>query len=53
MTIEKNASKYLWISAVTFITYLLLGSYIISKNLLDLLYLIFFYTILILNRVKK
>ena len=47
MTNNKNVERYLWISTVVFVTYLLLGSFIVSKNLLDLAYLIILYVILI------
>ena len=47
MTTNKNFEKYLWISAVTFVTYLLLGSFIVSGNLLELGYLIILYVFII------
>lgn len=47
MTINKNVEKYLWILAVLFITYLLLGSFIVSKNILELAYLVILYSSLI------
>ena len=53
MTSNKNIEKYLWISVVLFITYLLLGSFLVSKNLYDLLYLIFFYSIVVFIKVVK
>ena len=53
MTIEKNIEKYLWITAVTFITYLLLGSFVISKDLTELAYLVFLYVTMIFIKVKK
>lgn len=56
MTNNKNVERYLWISAVMFVTYLLLGSFIVSKNYLDLTYLIILYGFIlsakILNRKK-
>ena len=39
MTTNKNVERYLWISSVMFVTYLLLSSFIVSKNLLELGYL--------------
>ena len=39
MITNKNIEKYLWISTILFITYLLLGSFIVSRDLLDLGYL--------------
>jgi predicted membrane protein len=53
MTTEKNIERYLWISAVMFVTYLLLNSFIISKNFLELGYLIILYTIIIINKIKE
>lgn len=56
MTNNKNVERYLWISAVMFVTYLLLGSFIVGKNYLDLMYLIVLYGFIlyakILNRKK-
>ena len=43
MITNKNTEKYLVISAIIFITYLLLGSFVVSKNVLELIYLIVFY----------
>ena len=43
MTTNKNVEKYLWITAVMFVTYLLLGSFIVSKNYIELLYLVVLY----------
>ncbi len=43
MTTNKNIEKYLWMSAVLFITYLFIGSFIVSKDLWDLAYLIILY----------
>ncbi len=47
MTINKNVEKYLWILGVLFVTCLLLGSFIISKNVLELAYLAILYSSLI------
>lgn len=44
MTTGKNIEKYLWITAVLFITYLFLGSFIVSRNFLELAYLIILYS---------
>ena len=56
MTANKNIEKYLCISAVMFITYLFLGSFIVSKDFFDLGYLIvlygFIFTIKIINCKK-
>ena len=53
MTTNKNIEKYLWISAVLFVTYLFLGSFIVSRDLIDLSYLIILYGTLIFIRIKK
>lgn len=44
---SKNIEKYLWRLAVCFMTYLLLGSFIVGKNLFDLCYLILLYAFMI------
>ena len=51
MITRKIGEKYLLISAIAFITYLLLGSFVVSRNFLELIYLVVFYTVIIL-RVK-
>lgn len=51
MTTNKNVERYLWISSVVFVTFLLLGSFIISKNFLELAYLIILYAFLILIKI--
>ena len=51
MTTNENVEKYLWISAVSFITFLLLGSFILSRNLLELAYLIVLYAFLIIIKI--
>lgn len=51
MSNNKNVEKYLWISAVMFVTYLLLGSFIVSKNFLELFYLIILYGVIILVKI--
>ena len=53
MTNNKNVEKYLWIAAVMFITYLLLGSFIVSKNFLDLAYLITLYSFMIIVKLSN
>ena len=53
MTTNKNIEKYLWISAVLFVTYLFLGSFIVSKNLYDLLYLIILYGTMAFIKITK
>lgn len=44
---ENSMGKYLWMSVVMFVTYLFLGSFIISKNMFDILYLIILYLFII------
>ena len=51
MTNNKNVERYLWISAVMFVTYLLLGSFIVGKNYLDLMYLIVLYGFIIYAKI--
>ena len=51
MTINKNVERYLWISAVLFITYLLLSSYVVSGNLLELIYLILLYAFIVIVKI--
>ena len=51
MTDNKNIERYLWISAVMFVTYLLLGSFIVSKNFLELGYLIILYVFIIVVKI--
>ena len=53
MTTNKNIEKYLWISAVIFITYLFLGSFIISKKISELIYLIILYITILINKINK
>ena len=53
MTTDKNVGKYLWITTVLFITYLFLGSFIISKNLSDLLYLIILYSTIVVVKIES
>ena len=49
MVTEKNKEKYLVISTIIFITYLLIGSFVVSGSILDLGYLIVFYAFIILR----
>lgn len=51
MTTNKNIEKYLWILTVLFITYLLVGSFVVSSNFIDLAYLLVLYYSIF--RVKK
>lgn len=47
----KNIEKYLWTLAVSFITYLLLGSFVVSGNIYDLSYLAILYTFIIIIKI--
>ncbi len=51
MISNKSIEKYLWASVVIFVTYLFLGSFIVSRNLLDLAYLIILYTFMVIVKV--
>lgn len=51
MITNKNREKYLLISAIAFITFLLLGSFVVSRNFLELGYLIVFYMFIIVRIV--
>lgn len=51
MTTNKNVERYLWISTVMFVTYLFLGSFIISKNFLELGYLVILYIFIIIAKI--
>ena len=51
MTTNKNVERYLWISSVMFVTYLLLSSFIVSKNYLELCYLVVLYICVITAKI--
>ena len=53
MTNDKNVEKYLWVSAVMFVTYLLLGSFIVSKNYVDLVYLVILYVFVTIVKIVE
>ncbi len=53
MITNKSIGEYLWILTVVFITYLFLGSFVVSKDLYDLAYLITFYIFLIIGKISK
>ena len=53
MTTNKSIEKYLWISAVLFVTYLFLGSFMVSKDLSSLIYLVILYGTIFIIRFKK
>lgn len=50
MTTNKNIDKYLWFTVVMFATYLFLGSFIVSKDFFDLIYLIVLYLVIIASK---
>ena len=56
MITNKSIEKYLWISILIFLTYLFLGSFIVSCDFLDLAYLLIIYlfigTVKLINRKK-
>ena len=49
MITQKNRDKYLIISAIAFITYLLLGSFVVSRNFLELAYLLTMYAVIVIR----
>jgi hypothetical protein len=49
--ITNKSEKYLLISAIAFITYLLLGSFVVSRNFFELGYLVIFYMFIIVRIV--
>ncbi len=51
MVTNKNIERYLWIATIVFITYLFLGSFIVSGNFLDLFYLVILYLIIIITKI--
>ena len=51
MTTHKSIDKYLWITAVLFVTYLFLGSFIVSKDFFDLAYLIVLYSFICIVKI--
>lgn len=53
MTTNKNIEKYLWIVTVLFVTYLLVGSFIVSGNFLDLIYLVVLYLSFLIVKINS
>lgn len=43
MITNKKLDKYFWITSLVFITYLFIGSFVVSKDWLDLGYLVVLY----------
>lgn len=48
-----KCEKYLLLLALVFISFLLIGSFIVSKDYLDIVYLITLYTFLIIGKIKS
>ena len=48
-----KCEKYLLLLALVFISFLLIGSFIVSRDYLDIVYLITLYTFLIVGRIKS
>lgn len=48
-----KCEKYLLLLALLIITFLLVGSFIVSKNYLDIMYLITLYIFLVVGRIKS
>jgi len=51
MVTSKNVNKYLWLTSLIFITYLFIGSFIVSRDWLDLGYLILLYSFIVTVRL--
>ena len=51
MTTNKSIEKYLWLTVVLFVTYLFLGSFVVSRNFYELVYLIILYTFIVIEKV--
>ena len=48
-----KCEKYLMLLALIFVTFLLIGSFIVSRDYLDIVYLITLYTFLIIGKIKS
>ena len=48
-----KCEKYLMLLALVFITFLLIGSFIVSGNYIDIIYLVTLYTFLIIGKIKS
>lgn len=48
-----KCEKYLLLLALIFVTFLLIGSFIVSRDYLDIVYLITLYTFLIIGKIKS
>lgn len=52
MTKETHIDKYLWITLIVFVTYLLLGSFVVSRDFLDIAYLFILYSFIITSKIQ-
>ena len=48
-----KCEKYLMLLALVFVTFLLIGSFIVSGNYIDIIYLVTLYTFLIIGKIKS
>ena len=53
METEEKYEKYLLLLALAFITYLLIGSFVVSRDYLDIVYLITLYAFLIIGKIRS
>ena len=48
-----KCEKYLMLLALIFVSFLLIGSFIVSGNYIDIIYLVTLYTFLAVGRIKS
>lgn len=53
MGTEDKSGKYLLLYALAFITILLIGSFVVSRDYLDIVYLITLYAFLIIGKIRS
>ena len=53
METYNKCEKYLMLLALIFVTFLLIGSFIVSGNYIDIIYLVTLYTFLIIGKIKS
>lgn len=53
MNTNNNIGKHLWWLSVVFISYLLIGSFIISRDIVELIYLLTLYAFLIVDKILE
>ncbi len=53
MTKKISIGKALWYCVVCFITFIFLGSFIVSRNFVDLIYLVMLYISLLVGHIIK